>query len=82
MEQSAGTHFFKGGFYMSHKLIRKDDVMVYDQVVADYLRQKGSFLLVTNDDMFVKTVRGALRVIGLNYDSLAVHAAASDFNRK
>jgi tetratricopeptide (TPR) repeat protein len=67
---------------MSHKLIRKDDVMIYDQIVADYLRQKGSFLLVTNDDMFVKTVRGALRVIGLNYDALAVHATASDINRK
>jgi tetratricopeptide (TPR) repeat protein len=63
---------------MSHKLIKKEEGMKYDKIVAEYLRHKGSFLLVTNDDMFVKTVRGALRVMGMSYDSLAVYQRAVD----
>ena len=67
---------------MSHKLIRKEEGMKYDKVVAEYLRHKGSFFLVTNDDMFVKTVRGAMRVMGMSYDSLAVFPRAVDLDGK
>jgi tetratricopeptide (TPR) repeat protein len=68
---------------MSHKLIRKEDALVYDQMVSNYLKnQNGSFFLVTNDEMFVKTVRGAMRFIGFNYDSLAVAHASADIVKK
>lgn len=68
---------------MSHKLIRKEEVVVYDQMVSNYLKnQNGSFFLVTNDEMFVKTVRGAMRFIGFNYDSLAVAHVSSDVVKK
>lgn len=68
---------------MSHKLIRKEEVVVYDQMVSNYLKnQNGSFFLVTNDEMFVKTVRGAMRFIGFNYDSLAVAHVSADVVRK
>jgi tetratricopeptide (TPR) repeat protein len=67
---------------MSHKLIKKEEGMKYDKIVAEYLRHKGSFLLVTNDDMFVKTVRGAMRVMSISYDSLAVFQRAVDVEGK
>jgi len=68
---------------MSHKLIRKDAAPIYDQIVANFLqKQNGSFFLVTNDDMFVRTMRGALRTIGMNYDSLSVAHITSDVWKK
>lgn len=68
---------------MSHKLIKKDEIMIYDQMVSNYLKnQGGSFFLVTNDEMFVKTVRGAMRAIGFNYDSIAVAHVSADIVKK
>lgn len=68
---------------MSHKLIKKDEIMIYDQMVSNYLKNHGgSFFLVTNDEMFVKTVRGAMRAIGFNYDSIAVAHVSADIVKK
>jgi tetratricopeptide (TPR) repeat protein len=68
---------------MSHKLIRKDVAPVYDRIVANFLQnQNGSFFLVTNDEIFVRTMRGALRTMGLNYDSLSVAHVSSDIWKK
>lgn len=61
------------GDVMSHKLFKKENTVLYDQMVLNFLRNKnGAFFLVTKDDMFIKTVRGAMRAIGLNYDSMLV----------
>lgn len=68
---------------MSHKLIRKDVAPIYDRIVANFLQnQNGSFFLVTNDDVFVRTMRGALRTMGLNYDSLSTAHVTSDIWKK
>lgn len=76
-------HLEFGRGNMSPKLIRKEETVVYDQMVSNYLKeQNGSFFLVTNDEMFVKTVRGAMRFIGFNYDSLAMAHVSSDVVRK
>lgn len=68
---------------MPPKFIKKEESIVYDQMVADYLRTKnGSFFLVTNDEMFIKTVRGAMRFIGFNYDLLEVAHVSTDVVNK
>jgi tetratricopeptide (TPR) repeat protein len=68
---------------MSHKLIRKDVAPIYDRVVSSFLLdQKGAFFLVTNDDIFVRTMRGALRTMGMNYDSLSTAHVSSDIWKK
>ncbi len=68
---------------MSHKLIRKDAAPIYDRIVANFLQnQNGSFFLVTNDEIFVRTMRGALRTMGLNYDSLSIAHISSDIWKK
>lgn len=68
---------------MSHKLIRKDVAPVYDRIVANFLQnQNGAFFLVTNDEIFVRTMRGALRTMGLNYDSLSIAHVSSDIWKK
>ena len=64
---------------MVQKFIKKEESVIYDQMVADFLRTKnGSFLIVTNDEMFIKTVRGAMRFIGFNYDLLEVAHVSTD----
>lgn len=68
---------------MSHKLIRKDVAPIYDRIVINFLQnQKGSFFLVTNDEIFVRTMRGALRAMGLNFDSLSIAHFSSDIYKK
>lgn len=68
---------------MSHKLIRKDVAPVYDRIVANFLQnQKGAFFLVTNDEIFIRTMRGALRTMGMNYDSLSTAHVSSDIWKK
>lgn len=68
---------------MSHKIIRKDSLPIYDKIVAHYLvNQNGAFFLVTNDEMFIRTMRGALRTIGLNYDSLSIAHISADIFKK
>jgi len=68
---------------MSHKLIRKEVAPIYDRIVGNFLQnQNGSFFLVTNDDIFVRTMRGALRTIGMNYDCLFMAHITSDIWKK
>jgi tetratricopeptide (TPR) repeat protein len=68
---------------VSHKLIKKEIAPVYDRIVINFLQnQNGSFFVVTNDEIFVRTMRGALRTMGLNYDSLSVAHASSDIGKK
>ncbi|WP_177193237.1 tetratricopeptide repeat protein [Desulfomicrobium apsheronum] len=68
---------------MSHKLIRKEIAPIYDRIVINFLQnQNGAFFIVTNDDIFVRTMRGALRTMGLNYDSMTVAHASSDIGKK
>jgi tetratricopeptide (TPR) repeat protein len=68
---------------VSHKLIRKEIAPVYDRIVINYLQnQNGCFFVVTNDEIFVRTMRGALRTMGLNYDSLSVAHTSADIGKK
>jgi tetratricopeptide (TPR) repeat protein len=68
---------------MSHKLIRKDAAPIYDRIVANFLQnQNGAFFLVTGDEIFIRTMRGALRTMGLSYDSLFTAHATSDIWKK
>ncbi|GAB1409575.1 response regulator [Desulfovibrionales bacterium] len=68
---------------MSTQILKKDPSSLYDQIVRHYVtNQLGVFLLVTNDDMFIKTARGALRTLGLNYDSLSVTNISADIGKK
>lgn len=68
---------------MSHKLIKKEIAPIYDRIVINFLQnQKGSFFLVTNDEIFVRTMRGALRTMGLNYDALSIAHASADIGKK
>lgn len=61
------------GDVMSNKFIKNENAILYDQMVLNFLRNKnGAFFLVTKDDMFIKTVRGAMHVIGLNYNSMLI----------
>ena len=68
---------------MSPKIIKRDAEPIYDSIVANYLQsQNGAFFLVTNDEMFIRTIRGALRTIGVNYDSLSIAHVSSDIWKK
>lgn len=68
---------------MSLQLLRKDASAIYDQIVRHYVtNQHGVFFLVTNDDMFIKTMRAALRALGLNYDPLTVAGISADIGKK
>lgn len=68
---------------MSLNLKRKDTLPIYDKIVAHYLlNQNGAFFLVTNDEMFIRTMRGTLRAIGLNYDSLTIAHISADIWKK
>lgn len=68
---------------MSHKLIRKEVAPIYDRIVANFLQnQNGAFFLVTADEIFIRTMRGALRTMGLNYDSLFTAHVSSDIWKK
>ena len=68
---------------MSHKLIRREAAPIYDTIVGNFLQnQNGAFFLVTNDDIFVRTMRGALRTIGMNYDCLFMAHITSDIWKK
>lgn len=68
---------------MSKQSFKKEEFLVYDKMVSEYLSsQNGTFLLVTNDEMFIKTVRGAMRFIKFNYELLTISHIFTDIESK
>ncbi|NCC23866.1 MAG: tetratricopeptide repeat protein [Deltaproteobacteria bacterium] len=65
------------------KIMKYGQRSAYDGIIIDYLtNQGGGFVLTTQDPIFGKTLRGAMRFLGLNYDMIQSTLGIGDLAKK